>query len=268
MNQTQKIIKYLAFAFAVFLIVSIVSGIMYSFFFLGNLFGKEEGKDFLEPVMIDENTLVLEIDVFTSNIIIKEGETLSFQTNNKYIDSAQENNRFSIKEKRHNWFSQKQELILFVPKDFHFNEVEIETGAGKVTIEQLSTNQLSLNLGAGNISIENLMVLEKAKIESGAGKLEIHDGTIQNLDFDMGVGSVSLTSKLTGNTKINTGVGTLQLSLIGTLEDYSITLDKGLGNATIQNEPMNGDMTYGTGMNRLEIDDGVGNIKIHLIEGN
>lgn len=267
MSQTQKIIKYLAFAFALFLIVSIVSGVMYGFVFLGNVFYPiEENVALSNPVSINENTLCLDIDVSSSNITIKVGDALSFQTNNQYIYSEEENNQFSIKEKKHNWFSKNQELVIYIPKDVLFEEVEMKTGAGKIMIEQLSTKKLSLDLGAGNISIKNLNVLERTKIESGAGKLDIASGIIHNLDFDMGVGSVSISSQFVGDSKINSGIGKLYLCLFGTLEDYEVTLDKGLGNATIQKEEMKNGSIYGTGTNRLEIDGGIGNIEIQLIE--
>ena len=49
-------------------------------------------------------------------------------------------------------------------------------------------------------------------------------------------------------------------------DDYFITLDKGLGNATINGKNMSGDTTYGTGENKLDIDGGLGSIQIDFIE--
>ena len=85
---------------------------------------------------------------------------------------------------------------------------------------------------------------------------------MNNLDLDMGVGKLSLTSKLTGNNKIDSGVGAIDLSLIGSLEDYKISLDKGIGKATISGEDMKDDYTYGTGINKIDIDGGIGSINI------
>ena len=82
----------------------------------------------------------------------------------------------------------------------------------------------------------------------------------------MGVGKLSLTSKLTGNNKIDSGVGEMNLSLIGTLEDYKISLDKGIGNATINGDNMKDNNTYGTGNSKLDIDGGIGSIDIDFIE--
>ena len=49
-------------------------------------------------------------------------------------------------------------------------------------------------------------------------------------------------------------------------DDYCIILDKGLGNATINGKNMSDDTTYGTGENKLDIDDGLGSIQIDFIE--
>ena len=155
---------------------------------------------------------------------------------------------------------------MYVPSDFIFDRVAIESGASKTNIEELYTKQLYLDLGAGKVMINNLTVLENAKIDGGAGETIIKSSNIHNLDLEMGVGRLSLSSKLTGNNKIDSGIGEMNLSLLGTLDDYCIILDKGLGNATINGKNMSDDTTYGTGENKLDIDGGVGSIQIDFIE--
>lgn len=265
MSRLQKIIKYLALAFAMFLTFSIISGIMYGFSFLGHILGDDEKSitEKLNNLEINDDTLLLDVNVSSSNIIIKNGETFKAETNNKYINSKQDKNKLYIKEKKHNWFqNNNSELIIYVPNDFVFDGVSIETGAGKVNIDTLSTKQLYLNLGAGKVDINNLTVFENTKIDGGAGEININALSMNNLDLDMGVGKLSLTSKLTGNNKIDSGVGAIDLSLIGSLEDYKISLDKGIGKATISGDNMKDDYTYGTGVNKIDIDGGIGSINI------
>ena len=268
MSGMQKIIKYLAISFAVFLIFNIISGIMYGVSFIGNLFDSDKSgvTDKLNDLEINDDTLLLDINVSSSNITIKTGDTFKAETNNKYISSKQDNNKLYITEDKHNWFhsSSNNELIIYIPIDFIFDGVEIDAGAGKVNIENLSTKQLYLNLGAGKSDINNLNVLEKAKIDGGAGEMNINATSINNLDLNMGVGKLSLTSKLTGNNKIDSGVGKMNLYLIGTLDDYKISIDKGIGNATIDGENMKDDSTYGTGIDSLDIDGGIGSIDIEF----
>lgn len=269
MSNLQKIIKYLAIAFAIFLTFSIISGIMYGVSSIASIFDddKDSITEKLNNLEISDNTLLLDVDISSSNITIKSGENFKAETNNKYIKTKQDKNKLYIEEKKHNFFhNDKSELIIYIPNDYVFDGVSIDTGAGKVNIESLSTKQLYLNLGAGKVDINNLNVSKDAKIDGGAGEININAISINNLDLDMGVGKLSLTSKLTGNNKIDSGIGKMNLSLIGTLEDYKIFLDKGIGNATINGKNMKDDNIYGTGNSKLDIDGGVGSIDIDLIE--
>lgn len=270
MNELTKTIKYLAIAFALFLAFSIISGIMYSFLSLSNIFNNDNQAviEKLHDLEINDNTLLLDIDVLGSNIIIKQGDIFKAETNNKYIKTKQDKNKLYITENRHNWFhnSNNSELIIYVPDNFVFDGVSLETGAGKVNVERLTTKQLYFNLGAGKVEINNLMALEDAEIDGGAGEISIDAIDINDLDLDMGMGKLSLKSKLTGKNKIDSGLGELNLSIIGSLEDYEITLDKGIGSATLDGKPMSNEFTYGSGINKLDIDGGVGSININSIE--
>lgn len=270
MREVQKIIKYLAIAFALFLTFSIVSGIIYGISFIGNIFDDDKSSitEKLNSLEINNEALLLDINVSSSNIKIIEGDAFKAKTNNKYISSRQDKNKLYITEKKHNWFhhNKNNELIIYVPANFIFDGVAIETGAGKLNIETLSTKRLYLDLGAGKAKFSNLIVSSEAEINGGAGEIVIDYSNINNLDLDMGVGKLSLTSKLTGNSKIDSGIGKVDLSLMGSLEDYQITLDKGLGSATIDGNTMNDDTTYGTGYNKLDIEGGIGSINIELVE--
>ena len=62
------------------------------------------------------------------------------------------------------------------------------------------------------------------------------------------------------------GVGNAKLTLLGKKEDYQIELDKGVGNATLEGESMSDDSVYGAGPNQIDIDGGVGNIRIQFQE--
>lgn len=271
MSGMTKTIKYLAIAFALFLAFSIISGIMYSVLSLSNVFNDNDNQaiaEELHDLEINDNTLLLDIDVLGSNIIIKQGDVFKAETNNKYIKTKQDKNRLYIEESGHKWFhnSNNSELIIYVPNNFVFDAVSVETGAGKVNVERLTTKKLYFDLGAGKAKINNLMVLEDAKIDGGAGEISIDAISINDLDLDMGMGKLSLKSKLTGKNKIDSGVGELNLSIVGSLEDYEITLDKGVGSATLDGKTMIDESTYGSGMNKLDIDGGVGSININFIE--
>ena len=262
MNQVNKVIKYLAIAFGLFLVFNIVSGIMYGFISIGNIFSDDEIGQ-LEQLDIRGDIDVLDIDVSVANIVIKESDTFKVETNNKHIKYSQNNNKLSITEK-HNWFNKNSNLIIYVPTDLLFEDITIENGAGKVSIDILNAQRLNLDLGAGKVDINYLNVKNEAKIDGGAGQLSILNGEINNLDFDMGVGKTILKSKVTGNSEIDCGVGELSLNLFGKESDYQITVDKGLGSFKISGEDIVSGKTYGNGGYKLDIDGGVGSININF----
>lgn len=259
MNQTNKIIKYIAIAFAVFLIISIISGILSIFLFVGGIFSNDEIID-LKQLDINQNIENIDVDIKNTSITIKQSDIFKVETNNKYIEHKQNDNKLSIKERSHFWHNNKTNLIIYIPSNI-LNNVEIDTGAGLVSIENLLANQLDLNLGAGKVEINNLEILNKTKIDGGAGEINIKNGIINNLDLDMGVGKVTIGAKILGNSEINAGVGELNLDLIGREDDYNINVEKGIGSIKLSgNDIKNG--IYGNGNNKIDIDGGVGSINI------
>lgn len=271
MSNVQRVIKYLSIAFAFFLIFNILSGIISGISILSNITSNKEDYEILEELKelaIQKEVKIIEVDIASSNMTIKIGDSLKAETTNKYIECKQDNNKLYIKEKDHHWFHNNDisNLIITIPKDMILDGVTINSGAGKIELEELSTRLLNLDLGAGKVNINHLTVLSKTKIDGGAGEVNIDNSCFHNLDLNMGIGKFTLTAKLTGNSEIDHGVGEANLNLIGTLEDYQIHLDKGIGTTTIDKKEIKDDEIIGTGRNKVDIDGGIGKIQIHITE--
>lgn len=269
MTTAQKIIKYLALSFAFFLIVTIISGILSALYALSGVLGlqKEDKKIKDEMNMINfENSEVatLDIDVAFTNLIIKKGDLLLAETNNENINCKQNNQNLQIKEKQHSLFSgnDKGDLVVYIPENIEFEKVRINAGAGKIQIENINTENLYLKLGAGETTIEKLKVKDDCKIESGAGKVSILSGNINDLNLDMGIGKVEISSMLTGSNKINAGIGSLELNILGNKKIYTIKADKGIGSIKMDGKEVADDVTYGDGKNTIKIDGGIGSINV------
>lgn len=269
MTSVQKVIKYLALAFALFLIFSILSAIMFGVSTLSYIFSSNDSEiiEELKDINISgDNISFLDIDIKYANLIIKRGDTLKAETNNKYISCNQEANKLIIKEKKHSLLFNRDDsnLIIYIPEKFIFDGISIDSGAGKIEIEEIITKILELDLGAGKVIIDSLTVEDSAEIDGGAGEIAILSGNINNLDLNVGVGKFTLTSKLTGNSKIDAGVGKLDIILFGTIDDYRIRVDKGIGSAKLGNDDMKSGNIYGSGVNIIDIDGGIGSIDIKI----
>lgn len=273
MTTAQKVIKYLALAFAIVLIVSIISGILSALYALSGVLGLKKENETIKGEMskIDfENSDVatLNIDVSFTNLIIKKGDLLLAETNNKNINCMQNNQNLQIKEKQHSWFlgNNKGDLVVYIPENLKFEKVKINAGAGKIQIENINTENLYLELGAGETKIEKLNVTNDCRIESGAGKVSILSGFIRNLNLDMGIGEFNVTSAITGDSKVNAGIGSLELNIQNSKENYTIKADKGIGSIKINGKEVTDDVRYGDGQNNIKIDGGIGAIKINFME--
>ena len=269
MTSTQKIIKYCAIAFALFLAVSIIGGIVSAVASLSFISGGKHDVGDMNTYAISDTVDDLEIDLAAAQLEIVSGDKFSVETNHKYLKTDNKSGQLTIKETRQivGFHSPEARVILTIPEDHIFKKADISTGAGTVKMDALNAEKLSLDLGAGEVTIDKLTAGSSATINGGAGQLTINGGGLANLDFDMGVGKVVLTSALTGEGKIDYGVGELSLTLIGSAEDYRIELDKGIGEALLDGQKMADDTVYGQGENTLEIDGGVGSMNIRFTEG-
>lgn len=260
MNKAQTIIKYAAIAFAIYLICEI-------FLILINIVGiidkGFESKD--KEIKIPTSEAYLLIDLSTSSLTIKEGDTFNYTVDNKEISAEKDNNKIIIKEKGH-FRNKKSEVIITIPRDMILNDTIINTGTSKINIENLKTENLILDIGAGSVQIDNITVTKNCEIDGGVGNMVINKGSIYNLDMDLGIGKTTITSTLTGENEIDTGIGKLELNLIGTLNDYTFDISKGIGSITLDNKNLKDEDKIGTGSSQVKIDGGIGAIDIKMKE--
>lgn len=262
----QKIIKYCAIAFAILLIFNIITSIMFIMASIGNIFDNKENdnRENNKVVDIKNNIKKLDIDIDSSNIIIKNGLGLQVETNNDYIKIKENDDKLFITEERYNIINNTDnKLIIYIPNDYLFDEVFVRSGAGMIEADMINAKVVDFEFGAGKVEIENLYVSNKIEIEGGAGEIFIKNSSISNLDLDMGLGNLMLNSSLYGENDIDAGVGKIQINLKDDLDNYKINVNKGLGNATLNGENLKNDIYYGDGLNYINIDGGVGNIEIN-----
>lgn len=266
MSNAQKTIKYLALAFAIFLIISIFSLIAYGVSFLGNIFDEDSNLADLTELKVNDDVIALDLDLKSVSLKIVKGDQLFVETNSKYITGEVKDNKLFIKEKKHNVFKNDDSILILTLPDTYFEEIKIDSGAGKLEIESLQTRNLTLDLGAGKLEIKDVIATNYAKIDGGAGELVIKNGELHNLRLDLGVGKSSIKASLVGDNKIECGIGETSLNLIGTKNDYAIYVDKGIGSASMNGETIKSETIYGSGPSKISIDGGIGSIKINIEE--
>ena len=270
MNSVQKVIKYLALAFAIFLSVSIIGGIITGLTGVSYILSGRDNEAVgeMQVYPIEGEISSLSVDLSGAQLKIQTADKFSVESNHNYISVKAENGNLRIYEtkKLFSVYPKGATVILKVPENFVFDEASVDTGAGKVEIETLACDVLELSLGAGKADIKNLTANSNAKIDGGAGELNIGGGKLCNLNLDMGVGKLTLKSRIEGKSDLDYGVGETNLTLLGSREDYKIEIDKGIGEARLAGESLRDDSVYGWGENRIEIDGGIGVINIEFSE--
>lgn len=274
MTTAQKVIKYIAIALAIFIIVNIASALLFGLNMFSNFLGltKEDNStnrntsNDIVSNFEDSQIMSLKIDLAYANLTVKTGDQFKSETNSKKIECKRSGNQLLIREKGLDWFSKdnNRNIVVTIPKDTLLDNVKIEAGAGEIQIEELNTKNLNLQMGAGKLTAQNLKVTQKSRIEGGAGKVEILSGSINNLDLEMGVGTFKLASILQGSNKIEAGIGKLDLDLTDDLENYTIRVERGIGAVKINGNEVSSDRTtLGTGATNIKVEGGIGSIDIY-----
>lgn len=275
MTTTQKIIKYLAIAFALYLVISIFSiifGLSHEIISSINN-DKKESKLLEEYTTISNNVNNIEsfkIDISNDDIEIKEGEKFEVKTNDPDVKFYHENSIVKIKsDKTFSWHlsnSSRGTIIIYLPNEFNISELDLNLGAGKIDIDKIFVETLLMDLGAGTMTAKEINVYEKATINGGAGNINIYSGTINNLNLKLGAGNASIESDLTGSNTLTTGVGKLNLGLSRSKDNYKFDISKGLGNIILNDFDVSEDILIGDGETKIKISGAVGNIIINTVE--
>lgn len=209
-------------------------------------------------------------------IFFTNGDTFSVVYENmpeEDFEIKEEGDCLSIKDKRKGnvrLFGKKSEyspvIRITVPTAHTFESIRLSSGASEIHAEALTTHTLSLKMGAGEFHVKECNVSDHASIESGAGEVHVGTGNIHNLNISSGAGEIHIQANLTGNSNISAGVGEIHLQLLGTPDDYSATISKGIGRICVSGFSSGNGMTYGSGPNHIKISGGVGEICVDFPE--
>lgn len=234
MTEIQKIIKYCALALAVFLILIIVTTIVnigYNILEKTDLINDDNSKILKNNIVISNNEneiREIDIDIKSSNIILKTAKNFKVETNNKDIKYSYEDGKVLIKQNNVNkWYLNKNnnsKLIVYIPSEIS---------------------------------------LEKINLKNNVGDIKIDFEKISNLNIDLDVGDIFVKSILDGKNIIKSNIGDINLELLLKQEDYKFEFDKDIGDTKLNNNKIKKDTIIGNGNNILKIKTNIGDIKVN-----
>ena len=209
----------------------------------------------------------LDIRINAADFKIVSADEFSVESNLKYLSVSEKDGVLKIAdEAKSNSNYSNPILTLYVPNDTVFDDVDIETGAAKITVDTLSASSIELKLGAGDVRFESLNASSEVDMKGGAGQITIVGGTLNDLSLEMGMGELNLTAAVLGESDLKFGVGESNVTLIGSKDDYKVDIEKGLGSITVDGKTVTDFGSSGNGQNHIEIEGGIGAIHLEFQE--
>lgn len=143
----------------------------------------------------------------------------------------------------------KGTLVIYLPRDYKFDQVDMEYGAVTAEIDGLNAKSLKIESGASGCTIKNADI-EELDVETGAGSLDFYGTVEKEVDIDCGAGSVTL-------------------NLEGKVEDYNYELDSSVGSIEIGEDidlgGLSTEKSIDNGSKRtVEISNGAGSVEIRF----
>lgn len=216
---------------------------------------------------ITKDIHTLDIEINAADFVIEYGEACFVESNLKYLSVSQEDGVLTIAEAHKNSINYTSaKLKLCLPKDIELEKVEISTGAAKLTAESLSAKTMKLMLGAGTAHFARLDASSEINIQGGAGAVTVDAGTLNNLTLMLGAGKLDMTAALLGESNLEFGVGQAKLTLTGSRDDYKFDIKKGVGSIIFDGETIADSYGGGNGANKVKIEGGVGAAEVAFQE--
>lgn len=146
----------------------------------------------------------------------------------------------------------------------------VTDGVGSLYMENVSTNRLSLSSGVGDTTVKGLTCKGDADLTRGVGDMDVEGANIEGtVKITGGTGDFDLTGIVKGDISLEAGVGDCDLKLLGEPGDYYFTLDKGVGDLSIDDiEFSSKQKTYGQpdAPYKIDLRGGVGEIDVEFMQ--
>lgn len=201
--------------------------------------------------------LDLDIDhgevVIINNDEIKDIKVVNKSPRRKaFIHYDKEDGQLSIESPESSWLHWRHQydaqIIIYVPTDYHFEEVDLDLSAGRIKADKIQATKLDIDIDAGELILGDFDA-EKMEVSTGAGRIKATGDVKEKIEIESGVGEVDLT-------------------LMGQESDFNYNLEVGIGEILVGNH------TYSSIKNKYiestsakknaQVNCGVGSVKLNF----
>lgn len=281
MSALQKVIKYGAIVFGlylVFIILSVIISVIVALFGISvGLDGwntySSKNNDYVSTFdEIYDNVDNLSIKLDVSKLNIKTGDKFRVEvtnpTNEFYCDV--EGDTLKIMDKRSGFnlffsYDVVPEIVVYIPEGQYFDDITIQNGVNETYIQKLIARKIDIDTGVGKFIIGDIRA-DILDIDGGAGEAVLENSVINELNLVAGVGKFVLNSEINKQAKIEAGVGQLVVNLYGGMDKYRVKTSTGLGALFVDDKKVQNDQVIGDGDNYIKVEAGVGEVSVNFID--
>lgn len=128
--------------------------------------------------------------------------------------------------------SSRCSITLYVPVAYYYDEVDIELGAGAMSIGDLAAGKVALEVGAGQIKAGNI-IADTLDISVGMGEAVVDSVQVRKLEGDVGMGHLYLAGSVNEKADVECSMGSLEMVIDGAQSDFDYDVECGMGSIDI-----------------------------------
>lgn len=123
-------------------------------------------------------------------------------------------------------------ITLRLPKGQVLDKIDVEVGAGLMTMTGLKVKGLDAEIGAGELKLERIET-EELLMEIGAGRLEASEMAVTDAEITVSMGECVYEGNITGNLDAECDMGNIDLKIDGKETDHNYQVECAAGNIAI-----------------------------------
>lgn len=134
------------------------------------------------------------------------------------------------------------EITLYVPENWADNRLEkvnMELGAGVMQMDGIAADKVLLEVGAGQIEISEITA-DTLDISVGMGEIIVGEMSVEKLLGEVGMGHLYLEGAIYDKADVECAMGSLEMVVEGTQNDFNYDVECGMGNITIEDKSFSG----------------------------
>lgn len=212
---------------------------------LRKMFQEQGGEEVYRCDIMELEALSLTMGGGVVTFIASDRYDVRICVNSQYLDVVEFQNEdgeleVEILQKKRKLLDDTPILIVQMPQNFVWNELDIELMAGQLAANELCASEASIIVQAGKVDIESLGTTEAdLQVQAGAVEVGYLDAVSADIECDAGAINI-LDGQIDENGDITCNAGAIKAKLYGNPKDYTYDLMVALGRISLNGEAYSG----------------------------